>query len=162
MNYFELYQIPPAFQIDRQLLTRRYLELQKQYHPDYFTQASPQEQAEVLEKSSAINQAYRIFTNPHQTIKYLLTLKGLLEEEEKYTLPPDFLMEVMELNEAKMEGASQQEIASKVEQLMQQIKQPVANILANYQEGQTTEAQLLQVKQYYFQKNYLDRLLANQ
>ena len=28
-----------------------------------------------------------------------LQLKGLLEEEEKYPLPPDFLMEVMELNE---------------------------------------------------------------
>ncbi|MFK9781018.1 iron-sulfur cluster co-chaperone HscB C-terminal domain-containing protein, partial [Escherichia coli] len=46
--------------------------------------------------------------NKQETIKYVLQLKGLLEEEEKFTLPNSFLMEMMDLNEsimdAKMDG----------------------------------------------------------
>jgi hypothetical protein len=45
----------------------------------------------------------KILQDRDQTIKYVLQLKGLLEEEEKYQLPPDFLMEMMEMNEKLLE-----------------------------------------------------------
>jgi molecular chaperone HscB len=57
-----------------------------------------------LEITANLNKAFKTFQNSDDTIKYVLQLKGLLEEEEKYQLPPDFLMEVLEINEKLMDA----------------------------------------------------------
>jgi molecular chaperone HscB len=164
MNYFELFDIKPTLKPDKKLISTRYFELQKKYHPDFFSQESEEEQAKALEKSSMINKAWKVFNDTDETIKYVLQLKGLLEEEEKYQLPPDFLMEMMELNEklaeAKMEGDSiamadcRLQIADWEEKEYDTIKE----IVEHYQEGITSKEELLQVKEYYFKKKYLRRL----
>ena len=51
MNYFELYEIPIAFLIDPLALKKKYFELSRKYHPDFFSQENESEQAEALEKS---------------------------------------------------------------------------------------------------------------
>jgi molecular chaperone HscB len=61
MNYFELFEIPIAIKIDSRKLAAKYVDLQKKFHPDFFSQASVEEQAEVMEKSAAINKALRVF-----------------------------------------------------------------------------------------------------
>src|SRR4051812_46350655 len=99
MNYFELFDIPVTIAVDTAALAKKYFELQKQYHPDFFTQADEASQLEALEKSSTVNKALKVLKNKDATIQYILKLKGLVEDEEKYPLPPEFLMEVMELNE---------------------------------------------------------------
>src|SRR4051794_23295490 len=108
MNYFELFEIPISFQPDLKKLKLKFYELSRKYHPDFFTQESELEQSDALERSSQVNKAFKVFQSRDETIKYVLQLKGLLEEEEKYQLPPDFLMEMLELNEqmadAKMDG----------------------------------------------------------
>ena len=95
MNYFDLFEMPVSINIDKTLLTKKYVELQKKYHPDFFTQENEAAQDDALEISSAINKAMKVFKKPDATLKYVLELKGIVEEEEKYPLPPDFLMEVM-------------------------------------------------------------------
>ncbi|MCE3282624.1 MAG: chaperone protein HscB [Chitinophagaceae bacterium] len=161
MNYFELYNIPVSFQPDPQLVKSRFYELSRKYHPDFFSNADEAEQAEVLEKSSAVNKAYKTFTNPDETIKYVLQQKGLLEEEEKYQLPPDFLMEMMDLNEAAGEGQSADgSVRSAVAKIQEEIYSPVKAVLEGYTEGVTTRDELLQVKEYYFKKKYLNRIMA--
>lgn len=154
MNYYELFGIPVSVSIDRTILSKRYFELQKSFHPDYFTLADAEEQEAALEKTAMLNKAFKIFKDPDATIKYLLQLKGLLTEEEKYPLPTDFLMEVMELNENLDEG-SINEIAT----LEQQIYEPVNEIIAGYNDAKIGQQQLLQLKEYYFKKKYLQRIL---
>ena len=161
MNYFELYEMPVSLQADKKYLQQKYFELQKKYHPDFFSNESEQEQAEVLEKSSMVNKAYKTFQNDDETIKYVLQLKELLEEEEKYQLPPDFLTEMMELNEALMEvdDSSLEETETKINQLEKHLYDEVQNIVEYYNEDTTTNEQLLQVKDYYYKKKYLKRIL---
>jgi len=166
MNYFELYNIPVSFLPDQQQLKQKFYELSRKYHPDFYTQENEFEQSEALEKSSQVNKAYKVFQNKDETIKYVLQLKGLLEEEEKYQLPPDFLMEMMDLNEqltdAKMEEDPSAIAALKkaIENQEKEIYAPVKAIIENYEEGKTTIEQLLKVKEYYFKKKYLNRILA--
>jgi molecular chaperone HscB len=166
MIYFELFELPVSLKIDKALLTKKYFELQKKYHPDFFSNASNEEQSEVLEKSSLVNKAYKTFQSIDETIKYVLMEKGLLQEEEKYQLPPDFLMEMLELNEhlneAKMEGDEEKVSSynSQVSSLINEIYAPVKQIVEHYKEGITTEKELLQVKDYYYKKKYLNRILA--
>lgn len=161
MNYFELFEMPVTLQINSAELSKKYFELQKKYHPDFFSNADEQEQADVLEKSSAINKAYKTFQDADETIKYVLQLRGMMEDEEKYQLPPDFLMEMMELNEALTETAdsSLEEMETKISQLEKHLYEEVQNIIEYYIDDRTTNEQLLQVKDYYFKKKYLKRIL---
>ena len=158
MNYFELYSIPVSFQPDQQQVKQKFYELSRKYHPDFYSNASEDEQAEVLEKSSAVNKAFKMFSNPDETVKYVLQQKGLLEEEEKYQLPPQFLMEMMELNEAALEQ-EKASVQQQVSNIQNEIYEPVKAIIEDYKEGITTEKELLQVKEYYFKKKYLNRIL---
>ena len=162
MTYFELFDLPVQLKLNGPALSKRFFELSKKYHPDYFVTGDAEVQAEALEKSALLNKAWKTFQNPDETIKYVLQLKGLLEEEEKYELPPVFLMEVLEINEQLMEAGDDPAIKSTVEtitkNLLVEIYEPVKKIVENYTEGITTEKELLQVKEYYYKKKYLDRL----
>ncbi len=164
MNYFELFDIPVQLKVDKPSLYKKFIELSKKYHPDYFATQADEKQAEVLEISASLNKAWKTFQNPDETIKYVLYSKGLLEEEEKFQLPPGFLMEMMEINEqlmeAKMDGEPEKitHLSSVITQLSTKIYEPVKEIVEHYQEGITSEKELLQVKEYYFKKKYLNRI----
>lgn len=162
MNYFEVYELPVQLVVDKQVLKKKYFELSRRFHPDYFAQQDVAAQQEALEQSALINKAFKTFSNRDETIKYVLELKGVLTESEKYNLPPDFLMEMMELNERVAETAIDPAERTAVQQEVLQIEamlyKPVKNVIENYQDGMTTAEELVQVKEYYFKKKYLERL----
>ncbi|HMK03009.1 MAG TPA: Fe-S protein assembly co-chaperone HscB [Ferruginibacter sp.] len=154
MNHFELFGLPISLKIDRSRLAKKYFELQKKYHPDFFTRGTEHEQELALETSSQVNKALKVLKHEDETIKYLLQLKGLLEEEEKYQLPPEFLMEVMTLNEDLSENSAKQ-----VAGIEKELYKEVENIIENYDDKTTTTADLFKVKEYYYKKKYLQRIL---
>ncbi len=164
MNYFEFYDLPITFKIDAKKLKRKFYEYSRKYHPDFFVQASEAEQDEVLEKSTMNNKAYKKLSSLDSRIKYVLECKELIEEGEKVNLPPMFLMEMMEVNEALMElqlepdTAKLAEISKKVELIEESLFESVASILENYVEGVSDEEDLKKVKDYYFKRRYLLRI----
>mgnify|MGYP001770820643 CR=1 FL=1 len=155
MNYFELFEIPVHLKVDADELSEKFFMLSRRYHPDYFINAPYEKQAEALEISAQLNKAFKTFKNEDE-------LKGLLEDEEKYQLPQDFLMEVLEINEQLMDAEDDPELRKNlqdtIDNLQLQIYEPVKKNIENYQEGVTSEEELLQVKEYYYKKKYLDRL----
>lgn len=165
MNYFELYGLPVLMKVDASEIRQKFYELSRKYHPDFYTQEDDVFQTDVLEKSADVNRAFKVFQNTDDTIKYVLQLKQLIHDEEKYELDPEFLMEVMEINENLMElemGADKEaleECEQQTKKLLNQIYQDVAHIVESYQEDVTTEKELLQVKGYYYKKKYLQRIL---
>ncbi len=161
MNYFELFDMAPTMSIDRNELRKKYLALSRKYHPDYFAQSTKAEMEEALEKTAMLNKAFKTLGNNDSTIKYLLQEEGLLEEEEKYSLPSTFLMEMLELNEAVEEASGEQLVAetkNKLEQIETELYAAVAPVINNYKQGVTATEDLLLVKDYYFKKKYLLRL----
>ncbi len=154
MNYFELFELPISFNVDKSKLALKYFELQKKYHPDFFANGTEHEQEEALEISSQLNKALKILKNQDLTIKYVLQLKELIEEEEKYQLPPAFLMEMMELNEELSEDSAQQ-----IETLETELYSEVQAIIENYDDTTANQADLLKLKEYYYKKKYLQRIL---
>lgn len=154
MNYFELFDIPVSVTVDKSVLAKKYFELQKKYHPDFFVQEDETSQQEALEKTSELNKAFKILKDPDATIQYLLKLKGLLQEEEKYPLPPEFLMEVMELNENLSD-----ESAATIADFEKDIYTEVSSIIKNYDDSTTGTEDLLKLKEYYYKKKYLQRIL---
>lgn len=166
MNYFELYDIPVSLRPDEKTVKQKFYALSRKYHPDFYSNASEDEKSEALETSSEVNKAYKVFQSRDETIKYVLKQKGLLQEEEKYELPPAFLMEMLELSEQMMEAKTDDDEAAKssvrkqIDNVQNEIYDPVQTVIENYKEGVTTEKELLQIKDYYYKKKYLNRILA--
>lgn len=164
MDFFTLFGLPVQMKIDKGAVRKRFFELSRASHPDYFINQEAGEQQKALENSAQLNQALKTLTNDDALIGYVLQQKGLVEPEEKYALDNSFLMEMMELNEelaeAKMENDTSAKLAleARFQQLEKEIYEPVKNIIENYREGVTTEKELLQVKDFYFKKKYLQRL----
>ena len=82
-----------------------------------------------------------------------------MQEEEKYELPPDFLMEVLDINEEVMDAAAPDpQLLNRLDELQKEIYEPVQDIIENYEEAVHQEKELLRVKEYYYKKKYLDRI----
>lgn len=155
MNYFELFEFEIAPIVDKSLLTKKYLQLQKQYHPDNYSLSDENEQNQSLEMSSLINKAFAVFKDDLKTIGYFLEIKGLISEEEKYQLPSAFLMEMMEVNEQIDEGDFE---ASSIELIQKELDQEIQFVIQK-NAFDYTDDELLKVKEFYYKKKYLKRIL---
>ena len=106
-DYFTFFGLPRRLVLDLQDLERRFRDLSRRFHPDYFYNASPAERLASLERSSYLNDAYRALRNPVNRIEHLLAIEGLpaATSEDPSTgsavgkVPPSLLEEVFALNE---------------------------------------------------------------
>ena len=101
-DYFRFFGLPRKLGIDSADLERRFRDLSRQFHPDYFYNAAPSERRASLERSSYLNDAYRALKQPVSRVEYLLQLEGLAArgpQEASKQVPAALLEEVFALNE---------------------------------------------------------------
>jgi len=111
-DYFTFLGLPRKLNVEQNDLEQRFRGLSRQFHPDYFFNATPVERRASLERSSYLNDAYRTLKNPVSRLEYLLQLEGLFtgagrgtgapggqDVASKQVVPPDLLEEVFALNE---------------------------------------------------------------
>lgn len=101
-DYFSFFGVPRTLTLDAADLERRFRDLSRKFHPDYFYNASPAERLASLERSSYLNDAYRALRNPVSRIEHLLAIEGLpptRHEDGAVKVPPALLEEVFALNE---------------------------------------------------------------
>lgn len=156
MNYYTLFEIAETPIVNKQLLAAKYIALQKKYHPDFFTTDTEAAQDEALEKSAQINKAYNTFKNEDKSLAYFLEQKEIISNDEKYNLPPNFLMEMMELNESIEENI---DVTDAVLQLENDLLQPVNPLLVAEKNTYFTNEELQLLKAYHYKKKYLQRIL---
>jgi len=164
-NYFEFYSLPVSFHPDQAAVKAKYYELSRTYHPDRYANADNTRKLEVLTLASQNNSAWKTLSNADATMAYILKLNGLLGEEEKYALPPAFLMEMMDLNEAiseyEMDPGNAQLRQQSVDVLEEQLAawHTETDVLtASFDAGAHDEALLMKIKDMYFRKKYLLRI----
>jgi molecular chaperone HscB len=156
MNYYELFELPEKPVMDKTLVSKKYIALQKQFHPDFYTNETELDKENALAQSAAINKAYNIFSNKEKTIEYFLQLKAVIVPDEKYNLPPDFLMEMMELNE---EFEVEKDITNKIADFEMELNKSVESLLSPENAELLDEKALEALKLYYYKKKYLKRIL---
>jgi len=165
VNYFELYDLPLSFQLDIVLVKKKFYELSKRYHPDFYVNESDEKQAEILELSTLNNKAYQVLSNPLKRIEYILSLHNMLAEGDKYVLPQDFLMEMMDVNEALMEMEFESD-AMKLMDLRKQIDEMEMSLfdeLKQYTDefdknSGDTQTILEKIKDIWYREKYLMRI----
>lgn len=165
VSYFELYDIPESFSPDAQLVKSKYYELSRKNHPDRFATADDASRADALRMAALNNDAYRTLNNADATMAYILKLHGVLEDEEKYNLPPAFLMEMMDLNEAISEYEMDRENTAAKDDAMNTLSGHLSDwaeglnpFLQKFDEGDRSNTVLQAIKDYYFRKKYLLRI----
>ena len=156
MNYYELFGLKESPTIDKKSISKNYIELQKKYHPDFFTNENEANKEFAMEQSAGINKGYKIFSNTDNTIEYYLQLKGVILPDEKFNLPPDFLMEIMEMNEAFDDNKN---IEKEIQQFEDDLEMQIASIISDKNNDELNDAQLQELKLYYYKKKYLKRIL---
>jgi molecular chaperone HscB len=104
-SHFELFGLPPAFAVETDALERSYREIQSKVHPDRFAHAGDAERRASLQWTTRVNEAFQILKNPVKRAQHLLELHGVdVAFETNTAMPPDFLMQQMELRETLEEA----------------------------------------------------------
>lgn len=166
MNYFEFYDIPLTFQPDQALVKKKFYALSKEFHPDFYIGESEEKQQEILDLSTLNNKAFQTLSNPDKLLPYILQLKGVLTKGEKYALPQDFLMEMMEVNESIMEleleedEAQASKVLQQVDDFENSLNTEFQEAVSNFEQGGAADkaAALLQIKDIWYRKKYLLRI----
>lgn len=118
-NYFQLFGIPVSFDVDLELLSQRYRNLQREYHPDRFASAPEQKQRLAVQMSARINDAWQTLKDPLSRGRYLLSLQGVEVDMDKNTaMDPAFLMVQMEYRERLDEAGDMEALMSLGDELL--------------------------------------------
>ncbi|MCL2916801.1 co-chaperone HscB [Shewanella litorisediminis] len=106
MNYFELFNLPVAFDINASELADTYRELQRTVHPDKFAAASEQEKLLAVSRTAMVNDGFQTLKDPIRRAEHMLALKGVdIRHETQTVRDTAFLMQQMEWREALEEIA---------------------------------------------------------
>ena len=132
-NFFELFDVPMAFEVDLDLVQQRYRDLQKVVHPDKFVNASDQEKRISMQQTSWINEAFNTLSQPVDRAIYLLKLKGVdLNLENETTMDAGFLMEQMEMREALSTIRSKDDPLLELDNFSRQVKNKMKTMMGDY------------------------------
>ena len=100
-NYFQLFGIDQAYELELNTLEQKYHELQNQLHPDRFAGGSEADRLRAVQLSSFLNEAYATLRNPLRRAAYLLQLNGRdTETAAQEEMGMELIMEQMALREA--------------------------------------------------------------
>jgi len=99
-GHFELFRLPPHFDLDTDLLGQRFRTLQKEFHPDRYAGRPASEQRVAAQLSADINAAFDTLKDPVRRAGYLLERSGQdLSALERTPMAGEFLIQQMQLRE---------------------------------------------------------------
>lgn len=178
-DYFTFFGLPRMLVIDPKDLEKRFRDLSRQFHPDFFHNGPPASKLASLERSSYLNDAYRVLKNPAARAEYLLGLEGLspLKAEAtaaaKVLVPAALLEEVFAFNEELDEIRAARESGASRDELVARLERARTPIVVRYEEHERqiealsarwdqdhSRATLEALRECLVERHYLTNLLA--
>ncbi len=169
MSHFEVFGLSPRFDLDGAGLEKRYRELSLALHPDRAAKGDAKERRAVLERSTALNDAYKVLKDPMKRAFYLLKLQGVdLDREDGGTqqdMPPEFLEEVIDLREQLAQARLEKDLdraqamAKQVEQSQDEALEAAVNRLRSLEKSPQDAASLKDAAHQLGRVRYFSRFL---
>ncbi|MBC8068219.1 MAG: Fe-S protein assembly co-chaperone HscB [Deltaproteobacteria bacterium] len=158
-DHFATLGLEPSYDIERTELERSYLALQQLHHPDRAVGGSVGEQRAALERSAAINEAYRVLRDPVRRAEYLCKRSGIdLDSSDAVRGAPkmdqSFLLEMIEQREALQAADTQARRDAFREGVDTQLDQTLDAAVSELRRGAIPAAARALVR-----RRYLQRLL---
>ena len=133
LTYFEIFDIDIGIAIDTNDLEKKYLKLQKQFHPDKYASASNVEKTMAARISTHINDGYKTLSSLVSRVDYILKINNYSISENQTFKNNNFLLEQLEFSE-KIEKLDKnkypiikEEINNKISNLIVQMKSNLIN-----------------------------------
>ena len=167
-DYYEIFGLPRSLNLSLDDLQKRFYALSRELHPDRFMNQPEAERQRALDRSSALNDAYRTFKDPVKRAQYLLALEGFdIGEQRSKDVPPELLEEVFELNMAleEMRGGDdsarpQLEQAEKnFSNMLSEADEQLQNLFEQYDASQSREA-LAHIRNALNRRKYIQNLVS--
>lgn len=158
-NYFDVFNLPVSFDVNKELLSQRYRDLQRAVHPDKYATSSERERRLAMQKATQINEAFQTLKNPIARGQYLLQLHGTQLNDQDPHLDDQFLIEQIELREELSELKSSGELnkfLSRIERRMHTLTVTLSQHFAQ----QNFQAAREYLRQFQFFKRLYDEALT--
>lgn len=132
-NYFELFGLPIAFEIDRGQLRSAQRRLQAEYHPDRHVNGSDRDRRLSVQIASWINQASETLQDPVKRARYMLEIGGAdIPDDSATTSDTAFLMEQLELREEIEACREAADGLQRCQQVAEQLRQRAHDLAAEF------------------------------
>ena len=140
-NFFDVFSIPVAWDVDLKGLGIRYRALQQEFHPDRYATKTEVEKRLAVQSASLINQAFDTLKSPLKRAQYLLELNNVNANQEAHiTTDSGFLMQQIELREALAGVSKTQDPWVELERLKYEIEQTYIKLQGEFQHFFSTDA----------------------
>lgn len=98
-DYFSCLGLPRRLTIDAQDLERRFYDMSRAFHPDFFHTKTDTERTISLGNSALLNNAYRTLKDPIQRAEYLVGLEAGSVKNIRSAPPAELFEEILSLQE---------------------------------------------------------------
>ena len=169
-DYFSLMSLPERFDLTEEEVRQRFLALNRHTHPDYHMDEPPEVQSLSLKMSAAVNDAYRILSDPASRGGYLLELLGGPSSAEDKSVPDGFLPTMMMMQEeiADAAGDDNAEELVRIRDVLQTqhdgLMRRIAGLFDDYEQAVacdfTREELLREIRQQLNAVSYVKKLLS--
>ena len=166
MRFYQALGLEPKLNLDSADLQARFYSASREWHPDRFSLASPEEQQKALNMTAMINDAFRALREPVSRAEYFLS-----EHKIKATqnIPPELLEEVFELNMALDElregdqsaRPSLENARAKFMRMLAEIDHGLSALSIQYDGGRHDESLLLAVRSVLDRRRYVANLVRD-
>jgi molecular chaperone HscB len=129
LSYFELLNLPVAYDLDPAVLRQKYLQVSRGVHPDHHTT----ETSLSLRLSAQLNEAHRVLADPVLRADYLLELAGGKSARDDKNVPQVVLTTALMLRE-EIQEARQAGDSVTLEACRTRVRQPYDATLAKIAE----------------------------
>ena len=152
-NFFEIFSLPQIFAIDISELEKKYLDFQREFHPD-------KSSSDDISKSITVNEAYKVLSDDFLRACYILQLKGIdiLHDEKAVKIDFSTLEEAMEMQE-KISEISKDEIEPLRKELNSRVKLLISEAMQNFD---TQEMAQILIRTKYLKKSLEDLKIRKQ
>lgn len=142
-DLFDVMGVARAYHLEVDALEARFRELSKRFHPDKFAKAPPRERLESVQKTTQLNDAYRVLKDAVKRAEYLAKLEGfdIGDERGSVKADPALFEEMMDVNEqlddakAAGEAARVQALTSEVQARRERAMRVVDEGFSAYEAG---------------------------
>ena len=108
-DYFALFNLPQQFEVDKQQLTDKFRQLQREVHPDRHAGEGKHQQRLAVRFASYVNTAYQTLKSPLLRAEYLLELAQVSMNTQTMTIADsDFLFQQMQWRDTLSKAANLQ------------------------------------------------------
>nr|AAH74193.1 MGC82090 protein [Xenopus laevis] len=150
-DFFQVLDCEKSFNVNTRELQRKYRNLQRLLHPDFFSQKSESERNISEKQSTMVNKAYNTLLSPLKRGLYLLSLNGItLKDGADDEVDTQFLFDILELNEQLNDADAKADIEEVGDFVQGQLASLTKDLRKAFQQGDLQEAKILLAKMKYF------------